>query len=127
MQSILTWMHSVSTTGALVPVPATTSYLPRGFGQDKTQQQQQQQQQQQISSTATSTSSVWEGSGITYYAPQHQQQHNSSQIFASASPNSSPKNITQFQSHSHSQSTSFTNASLRFSSKDSSGNIYFLF
>jgi hypothetical protein len=35
MQSILTWMHSVSTTGALVPIPATTSYLPRGLGQEK--------------------------------------------------------------------------------------------
>lgn len=60
MQSILTWMHSVSTTGALVPIPATTSYLPRGLGQDKAKAHSEPPQ-----------SSTWEGNGISFYTPAH--------------------------------------------------------
>jgi hypothetical protein len=59
MQSILTWMHSVSTTGALVPIPATTSYLPRGIGHEKSKS----------TSGDSALQNSWEGNGISFYTP----------------------------------------------------------
>eukprot|EP00604_Paraphysomonas_vestita_P002350 CAMPEP_0174818812 /NCGR_PEP_ID=MMETSP1107-20130205/1710_1 /TAXON_ID=36770 /ORGANISM="Paraphysomonas vestita, Strain GFlagA" /LENGTH=202 /DNA_ID=CAMNT_0016031255 /DNA_START=998 /DNA_END=1606 /DNA_ORIENTATION=- len=75
MQSILTWMHSVSTTGALIPIPATTSYLPRGLGQDKSKTK---------TDSNTSNSNNISVSSITYYTPgqpqPQQQQQQPSQL-----------------------------------------------
>ena len=109
MQSILTWMHSVSTTGALVPIPSTTSYLPRGLGQEKSISNS-------IVNTATTTTTTtsaavaestttansssyttpWEGSGISYYNPTQ---------LSSQSSTSSPKYQSQSTSrHAHGNS-----------------------
>jgi hypothetical protein len=71
MQSILTWMHSVSTTGALVPIPATTSYLPRGLGQEKSKGAQ---------SELNQSANTWEGNGISFYTPAHSPPTPSSQL-----------------------------------------------
>lgn len=96
MQSILTWMHSVSTTGALVPIPATTAYLPRGLGQEKPKV------------SVETNPPNWEGNTISIYTPTQ-----------SSLPSAKPNTQNQSQVPSKSNPFNGTNFNLPNSSTNS--------